>query len=91
MIATSWLLLILIPILNVLTNSIKLINWGLSFCCTNNFGETLQKEESKYRKMPIMRPELIFFQKTWFGRLIFGPAYLRTGVLSQRVLRLKMG
>ena len=46
---------------------------------------------SKYRKIPIISPGLIFVQKASLAELIFGGAYFRRGLLSEGILRFKMG
>ena len=45
-----------------------------------------------YRKIPIISPGLIFVQMALkFAGLIFGGAYLQRGLLSEGILRFKMG
>ena len=44
-----------------------------------------------YRKIPIIRPGLMFVQKAFFAGLIFGGAWFRRGLLLEGILRFKMG
>ena len=44
-----------------------------------------------YRKIPIIRPGLIFVQKAVLLGLISGGAYFRRGLLLEGILRFKMG
>ena len=45
----------------------------------------------RYRKIPIISPGLIFAKKAFFAGLIFGGAYFWRGLLSEGILRFKMG
>ena len=62
----------------------KLNNFINSFCVI------------KFRKIPIISSGLIFVQKAFLlglfsGELIFGGAYYRRGLLSEGILRFKLG
>ena len=43
------------------------------------------------RKIPMISPGLVFVQKAFFAGLIFRGAYFLRGLLSEGVLRFKMG